>query len=186
MIRAIQLEDLSNAPALTDVAAQFLQENCMLCFDHHSHVSGVHLDVDFTDQQEPTAVAWQSTVTDEMRRCYMDQDKHVDFGACAIALLLMPKFTEMMAVEQSAKGNGIDYYLANKGGDDHLIFNHVAVLEVSGILTENSSNTVNGRISRKRKRLRDLAGSPTSQTEDLPTYICVVEFSRPRTKVVLA
>jgi len=86
----------------------------------------------------------------------------------------------------SSKGNGIDYYLADRDTGDDLIFNRAAVLEVSGILEANESNTVERRIAAKRRRLREYAASPTATTVDLPTYICVVEFGRPHAKVVLA
>jgi hypothetical protein len=106
--------------------------------------------------------------------------------ACAIALLIIPELTNLLAVEQSATGDGVDYYLSDPNSNDDLIFNHAAHLEVSGIFAETEANTVDRRIATKRRRIAKLAASSTSDTTELPTYICIVEFSHPKTKVVLA
>lgn len=86
----------------------------------------------------------------------------------------------MTIVQQAQKGTTVDYYLASKQGDDFLIFNNTARLEVSGILSETESNSVEDRIGDKRRRLKP---DPTS---GLPTLISVVEFSQPWSKVVEA
>jgi len=94
-----------------------------------------------------------------------------------------------VAVEVSQKYNGVDYHLSNPDDDDydeeHLIFNHTAVLEATGIQTERGSNTIASRMKKKRDRLKKYQTSTTSQTIDLPTYICVVEFSEPEAQVAL-
>ncbi len=186
MSRQIRLEDLAMlAPVLTQAAADFHRENCMVCLDHKSHANGVHLDVEFVNTREQVQVTWAGAVTAEMLDCYADQNKRVDFGACAIALLLLPVFTDYLAIRSSATGNGIDYFLVSNSGDDNLIFNNSAVLEVSGIQDEDASNSVNSRIQDKRRRLNRMAKSSTSITPNLDTYICVVGFGQPRAKVVL-
>ncbi len=186
MTRRIQLEDLSKqAPVLTEDGARFYRENCMVCFASQQHDNGVALHVDVDDTLERISVAWQGVVTPKMLVSYRDQDKRVDFGACAVALLIMPVFTGYAAVEPSATGDGVDYYLTRPGDDDELIFNGAARLEVSGIQRENESNTVADRVSRKRRRLRRLRkSSPANPTKDPPTFICVVEFGLPQSRVV--
>ncbi len=68
------------------------------------------------------------------------------------------------------------YYLIGKIQNTDLIFNEAeARLEVSGILSETTGNTVKARIKEKRERLTP---------EDLPTFIVIVEFSNPYAKVV--
>jgi hypothetical protein len=186
MVRAISLEALAGrVPALDAVAAAFYKANCVVCLHEGGHGSGVTLSVDFTPAHESIFVLWEGVVTPQMLRVYADRNKRVDFGACAIALLLIPELTGYVAVEQSATGNGSDYFLRSPDADDDLIFNHGAYLEVSGIQTESEANSVDDRVQSKRRRLRRLASATLSTAADLPTYICVVEFSTPRAKVVI-
>ncbi len=98
----------------------------------------------------------------------------------------MPEFTEYVGVTQSAKWNGFDYYLTTANTDPNLIFNDAANLEVSGIQAENEGNTIIIRIQSKRRRLQRIRSASLGTTSDLPTYICVVEFSKPQAKVALS
>lgn len=59
--------------------------------------------------------------------------------------------------------------------EDHLLFNHAGRLEVSGILTEIGSNTVEARIREKQNRL--IAST-------LPTIVAVIEFGDPKSQLV--
>jgi hypothetical protein len=177
-IKTLAIESLSEVSELHPEAIGFYKHNCMICFDRHGYNSGVRLNIHHQECHSTFAISWQGEVNDRLRRMYRDQPKFVDFGACTIALLLVPELTEFRVVEQSAVGTTIDYYLAPQTHDDTLIFNHTARLEVSGILEENESNTVDKRINDKVRRL-----IPDPQRE-LPTFIVVVEFSQPWAKMV--
>lgn len=117
-----------------------------------------------------------NSVDDQLRKSYGDLKKATDAAACAIALFLVNDLTKYVAIEQSAIGSTIDYFLDLQGNDDILIFNHSARLEVSGILCENETNTVDNRIKQKRNRLKP--------GNSLPTIIIIVEFSQPWSKMV--
>jgi hypothetical protein len=192
MVRGITLEHLAQrAPGMPWGMAEHYQHSCMICLNDHHHISGVQMDVHFLEELTTFSVYWQGAVTEAMRRWLRDQNKSVDLGACAIALLLIPELLPLMPVEQSETGDGVDYYLAEvseDAGDNDLIFNtgYAAHLEISGIHSETSTNTIDARIADKRRRLRAIRSGSASRTRDLPTYVCVVEFSRPTTKVVLA
>lgn len=187
MAGGINLEDLAaKAPGMSQGTVEHYQHSCIVCLDDHGHVSGSYLDVTFQQEQVYVPIRWQASVTDDMRRWFRDQRKSVDLGACAIALLIIPEFASLVAVQQSATGDGVDYYLSDPNSDDDLLFNNAAHLEISGIHTETAANSVDRRIAAKRKRLDHTRANSTSPTKDLPTYICIVEFSRPKTKVVLA
>ena len=177
--RKIILENLGpNVSVIPEEAVGFYKHNCMMCFEKNGYQSGVQLKVDSNDQNETFEVHWDGEVTEQLRKAYRDQNKVTDFAACSIALLLVYQLTTFTAVEQSAIGTTIDYYLAPQTQDDTLIFNHTARLEVSGILRETSDNTVDRRIKDKIRRLKpDPQGS-------LPTFIIVVEFSQPWLKMV--
>jgi hypothetical protein len=187
MAKHIHLEALADrAPVITPTSAGFYKENCMMCLSEQGHFSGVALQVEFESVREPVTVSWEGTVTEQMIRAYGDKNRRTDVGACTIALLLIPEFTEFVAVEQSATGTGIDYYLTSGRTDDELIFNNAAYLEVSGIQAENENNTIEDRIQSKRRRLLRRPNTSLGVTSDLPTYICIVEFSKPQAKVVVS
>lgn len=173
----ISLDSLAKGvKVITPEAVGFYKENCMVCFDNQGHTSGVKIRViDVDGSEESFCVQWTGDVTEQLRRSYKDLKKATDFAACTIALLLVRELTECSAVEQAAAtGTTVDYYLnLQEKQDDDLIFNHVARLEVSGILCETGRNSVKKRLTAKLKRL----------SQGLPTIIIIVEFSRPWSKL---
>ena len=177
VMNEINLDNLHlYAPVISSEAVGFYKENCMVCFHYGGHQSGLSLAVAQDGSNHELFVLWSGNVTEQMLRSYGDMQKTTEHAACAIALSLVYHLTEFTAIEQSAKGTTIDYFLGLKEDDDDtLIFNHKARLEVSGILKEDKSNTVEKRIREKLKRLAP---------DDLPALIVVVEFSKPRSKMV--
>jgi len=173
----INLDNLNHyTPVISSEAVGFYKENCMVCFHHEGYKSGLQMTVVQGSTTHTLPVIWVGSVTEQMVRSYGDLSKAVDHAACALALSIIHHLTDFSAIEQSAIGTTIDYFLGLKeNNDETLIFNHKARLEVSGILKENSSNTVDRRI---RSKLRRLSSS------DLPALIVVVEFSRPWSKMV--
>lgn len=178
--RHLRIEDLATGiPVIDPEVVRFYKLNCMVCFHSQGHTSSVAVNVVHRGGTDKFTVTWDGEVTEQILRSYCDEKKTTDFGACAIALLLIRELTEFTAIEQSNVGTTIDYYLINKEQtppDDTLIFNGaVAYLEVSGIRQENEGNTVEGRIKDKKRRL--------NTPEDLPTIISVIEFSKPWAKM---
>ncbi|MBD3309540.1 hypothetical protein GF348_24385 [candidate division KSB3 bacterium] len=111
---------------------------------------------------------------------HADLQEAVEFAACAVTFLVVPVLTELTTIRQAVRGTTVDYYLAPLDNEDSLIFNNAARLEISGILVENDNNSVENRIRGKLKRLKqDPSGA-------LPTFISVVEFGQPWSKVVEA
>jgi hypothetical protein len=172
----------SAAGCLTEALANHYAEACAVSLHEHSHIPGVELKVEFGDDEDAVRLKWPHAVTDDILRCYQDRSARVNVSACAIALMLIPAYTEFFGWEQSQTGDRIDYYLRLKPEKEDLIFNGTARLEVSGIDEENPSNSVKQRIREKRARLNE-KGGPGDQTGS--TYICVVEFSNPKSDVVV-
>lgn len=156
-------------------AVGFYKQNCMVCLNSQGHQSGVNLPIYYGNRNEIFEILWEDEVTEELIRAYGDLRRATDNAACALALQFINKITEYTVFEQSSIGTSIDYYLTRQK-EDTLIFNRAARLEVSGILKENEGNTVEGRISSKIKRLKD--------DDNLPTFIIIVEFSNPWSKMV--
>ncbi len=183
--KTLTLESLANGiPVMPKEAVGFYKQNCLVCFHTQGHQSGVNLTVHYgssLNEAEITphsfAICWSGEVTSELLKAYRDLVRATDNAACAIALLLVRELTEFTAIEQACIGTTIDYYLVSKQHHDDLIFNQAARLEVSGILRENESNTVEARLKRKLNRLK--------LARNLPTFIVVVEFSQPWAKMVI-
>ena len=176
-LQQLSLDTLAESThVITPDGAGFYKENCMICLDHNGHGSGVQLRLEYAGSNVPFSVVWLGEVTELMRRSYVDKTKIVDFAACALALLIVPRVLGLTAIHQAARGSTIDYYLSEPNGDEILLFNDTARLEVTGILRENQSNTVQKRFGVKKRRLRPEG--------DLPAYIIVVEFSEPWSKMV--
>jgi hypothetical protein len=176
-ISELRLESLENGvPVIPAGAVEFYKQNCMVCFHQHGHKNGVKLSVTYQDTKTVFAIYWVGEVTEPLLRAYADLVRATDNAACGLALLLIRELTDYTAIEQACIGTTIDYYLVPKQADSDLIFNHAARLEVSGILQESRTNTVQSRIKQKQKRLK--------QDGILPTFIVVIEFSKPWSKMV--
>jgi hypothetical protein len=148
----------------------------MVCFYNNGHSSGVNLSVTYNGSLTNFEIFWTDEVTEQLLKVYSDPNQATEKAAVAIALISVRELTEFTAIEQSCIGTTIDYYLTRQRQENNLIFNHAARLEVSGILTENEDNTVEGRIREKTRRLR--------RDGDLRDFIAVVEFSKPWSKMV--
>jgi len=173
----LSLESLADGiPVITHQAHGFYKENCMVCFHRNGHRSGLELRVRYEDYNRLYEVCWSGDVTEQLLKNFAKVPKVTEDAACAIALFLVRELTEFTGVEMSSLGTTIDYYLAPQNQDDDLIFNRAARLEATGILKENPQNTVEGRIKQKLGRLKP--------ERDLPTFIVVVEFSKPWSKIV--
>lgn len=173
--KPLHLESLEDGiPVIPKQAAGFYKQNCIVCLDNQKHKNGVRLKVKHYDDSDVVfQVLWSDVVTDELRRAYADLVKATENAACAIALLIVREITNFTAIEQASRGTTIDYYLGYKEEINDLIFNNAARLEVSGILQEDESNTVDSRIRDKQRRLKP----------GISTFIIVVEFGYPTSKV---
>lgn len=174
----IVLESLDQGiPVLTTDAAGFYKENCLICLDECGHKSGVLLKLKEQQFEEYIEVQWTSEITTQMKMTHADLVQATEFGACAIALLIIRDITKYTAVSRAVIGTTIDYYLAPKDSieeflsEETLIFNQSVLLEATGILKETKSNSVYSRMNKKLDRLKN--------PKNLRTFIIVVEFSKP-------
>jgi hypothetical protein len=173
----LNLEALGDGvPVMPTDAVGFYKQNCMVCFHNQGHQSGVMLKVVHESNNAFFRIFWTEEVDEQLLRSYADLRRATDNAACAIALLLIRELTSLTGIAQACIGSTVDYYLTEKGADNNLIFNNAARLEVSGILREAEGNTVDCRIKRKIQRLRPQG--------DLKTYIVIVEFGQPWSKMV--
>ena len=125
---------------------------------------------------------WMELETPSAKRSWRQRQRLGEWAAEGIAFLLVEEFTPYTIVDQAevdtrpGEGLGIDYYLGSKEdldcetGDDFP--DHLARLEVSGILAQ-SSSSLSARVNEKIEQ------SKKSDYEGTPAYIIVVEFKTP-------
>lgn len=167
---SLNLEDLSQGcPGLTPVYSAALAEASAVCLASQGHDSGVVLEVT-GDMTETLCLHWPE-VTEQMQRCWHDEEYTTEQGAYGIACLLIQRLTPFTIIERSIKGTGFDYWLGDKADPAALPFQRRVRLEVSGIRRGNA-NRIRARVEQKKRQTQRSDGS-------LPAYVIVVEFSAP-------
>jgi hypothetical protein len=174
-IQVLNLQSLNQGlPAITPAFGTAIAEAGAICLTDEAHESGVVLKVE-GEFSATFQLDWQP-ITEQTRRCWNDQEYTTEQAAYGIAFLLILQLTNLTVIERSRKGTGFDYWLGIKDSSAALPFQRMARLEVSGIRKGNLSQ-INARVKQKVEQTR------ASDTQGLPVYIIVVEFSRPITVV---
>ncbi len=173
------LESLAEGiPVISCGCHSIYLERCLFCLDRAGHESGVNLGIMIDDKgavsENNYSLEWSTEINDALRRRHADDWSSTEYGAYAIAFLLVREMTPYTAIEQANRGTAVDYYLSDKTRDDDLIFNHAARLEVSGI-GSGGTTEIDSRLKSKLKRLKNNA---------IPVYIVIVEHGTPRAKFV--
>lgn len=168
----LDLEDLrTGVMGLTPEFGSFCLQACTVCLDASNHLSGIAVPVVGT-QPSNAIINWTSIVNDQVKRNWADNQEATEYGATAIAILLARKTSSYNCIERSSKGTGFDYWL---GDEDSIgLFQRKARLEISGILQESSSNTIEMRVHGKEVQIKKSAHLKMN------AHICVMEFSNPK------
>lgn len=160
---------------ITPAYGQVLAEASAVCFEDQNHRNGVELQVQGTFIAR-YQILWQQ-ITNQILRCYDDEEATTELGAYGIAFLLVLDLTDYTVVQRSRRGTGFDYWLGTTEDNEELPFQNKERLEVSGIRC-GDNNRVRARVNQKLKQVE------TSNYSVLPALIIVVEFSAPLSQVV--
>ena len=128
----LDFNELRNGlPAITPAFGAALAEACAVCLTSQGHEPGVELQVEgnFTG----TFQLFWPQVTDQMQRCWNDEEYTTEQAAYGVALLLIKRLTDFTVVERSRRGTGFDYWLGNPLQLAELPFQRTVRLEGSGI-----------------------------------------------------
>ncbi len=153
----LSLESLcSGIPTLTNNKASYLKDACIWCLTTCKHPNGVKIKCEVCDDSALYNIKWNDDVDlDAILRTY-NLDDAVEYGAEAIALLLIREKTSFTAIQRAVRTSGIDYWLGYKNKNLNSLFSMAdARLEISGILMERGSNTIKNRIKLKHLRSKD-------------------------------
>jgi len=166
-------------PAISKNIGAYLAEGGAFCLEANGHQPGVVLVVE-GDYPESMELYWSTAVDAQVARSWNDSQEATEYGATAIAIIILTALTPYTIIERSFKGTGFDYWLGSGEYDENLLpfQQRKAKLEVSGIWKESGNNTVDARVRLKRQQI-ELAGE-----EGLSAFIIVVEFGTPKAKFV--
>lgn len=171
-MRKLNLDTLKQGQTgITPNVAAFLVEAAIYCLAENGHQPGVTLNIegDFT---ESFKIYWTEEVTEQMRRAWKDTKEVTEYGATAIAALLVSALLDCEILSRTEQDEGVDYQIGNKNSIE---LN--AQLEVSGIWSRTPQNTINIRVYRKLKK-------EENRKDKVPVYIIVTEFSQPKSKII--
>lgn len=156
-------------PGLSKVSGQHLYESCVVCLSRHTHSNlGTAFNV-YGDNEINYNLIWDNIFDEQLDRTWGDQFYATEHGAVCLAILLALKLTDFTIIEKSARKNGFDYWLGQKGD---ILFQKKARLEISGIF-KGVVMDVNARYKVKVKQTNQ------SDSLNLPAYVGIVEFSNP-------
>jgi hypothetical protein len=170
----LRLTDLKeNAHELTPVFGEALAQAAAVCLDDQGHTSGRSLALkgDFSGS---CALRWRRS-SKKARRTWNDLEVATEYGAYGVATLLVWRYAHLKVVERSRKGTGFDFWLGDGSGTGTL-FQNKARMEVSGI-RKGDEDAIRRRTAAKITQTKRTSSS-------LPTFVVVVEFSSPQSRVV--
>ena len=173
--RELDLENLaSGLGGLNPRVTGFYAEAAAICLSEEGHRNGQLLTVHGIIK-DLVRLLWDA-LPDQAFNSWKDQEVATEFGAVAIALLLIEEFTEYTVRMQSRKRTGFDYLLGLKSGDGgDASPDGFARLEVSGIR--------NGRFGDIQRRLHQKLARAQRFDQSLSIFVIVVEFGGPRSLV---
>jgi hypothetical protein len=154
---------------LSALAVRTWAEAAAVCLEHCEHRCGVGMAVrGISDVRQ---VSLETPEVDEpMRRTHQNLKPAAEDGAVAVVASLIHDLTDDLFIKQAVEHTGIDYWLGRR---DAQHFQSAIRIEISGILRENSSNTVEYRLRKKHERL-------SKYTDECPAKVAIVEFSTPK------
>ena len=166
-------------PGITPAWGGAMVEAAIVCLLSQGHTPGVQLSTEGCATYG-RILTWTPLPNEaQANRAWADSQEATEYGATAIAVLLVKAESGYTVVERSAKGTGFDYWMGHDTDDPP--FQNKAKLEISGIREAQGTGTaVRGQVTtRVNQKVEQVARSGLL----LPAYVIVVEFGTPIAKV---
>jgi hypothetical protein len=175
-MRILHLDILKTG--LSDISPAFgalFAEAAAVCLTFSGHKSGVRLKIegDFVEEYQ---LEWTQEIGQLEKTSWADMKEAVEYGATALALLLVNELTDFDSFKREDQFQGTDFELSQSKKVNPTIEN--AKLEISGILTETTENTLNIRVKLKERKIKKRGNL------NQLVYVIVVEFGTPKAKIV--
>ena len=174
------LEQMHRKHKISDVVCDFYTEGCIVALERNGHISkNVYLSVDGITEKKYRLI-WDKKVNTNG----WQEDKVIaEFGGYCMAFLLVSELTEFTVLRQAKTRTGVDFYIGynekSRLSDQENFFKDLVRMEVSGILKENGSNTVQKRYKKKLDQTRQ------SDHQKIPVFIAITEFGSPKSKFLM-
>ena len=143
---------------------------CMTTLHRSGHSDGTIMHLE-GNREDNLLLHWEDYYDECIERSWKEINYCTDHAAVCVSCVLAIHETDYTIVERSCKGDGFDYWLGYK---DDVLFSHAARLEISGILQESATNTVEKRLKAKIRQTEQ------SDATCLPAYISIIEFGTPK------
>lgn len=174
----LNIDDLrTNIAGISETWIACYIEAAKVALIKNGHSNGFKIKV-VGDYEEVFRVEWSEDLSQETIDSWKNNNDTAEFGAIAIAMLLIQKFTTFDVFEISNIGTGVDFWLGTKLPKIYAIQQRQARLEVSGIFAETPSNTVTKRTWKKLQQVKQ------SSHTNLPAFVVVTAFNPFKSKFV--
>lgn len=143
-------------------------------FDKYHTDSNAEIEFSIDGKIIKVILEWNSNFSKSAMKEKIDMANH---GGVAMAWFVMSVMQEFTYVEQSEIGDGVDYrFKSVEPDDDDLNFlDDYHYVEISGILEESKTNTLNGRIRDKHEQIK------RGGKKDKSSSVIVTLFKTPTT-----
>jgi hypothetical protein len=144
-----------------------MYEALLVCLNSQNHNSGIALPITTNSEISTFTIDWAGQIDENIIRSHKDKNRTTDYGAMGLSVLLALKLTDYTGYTTSQKGDGVDFWLET---EDEMF---AARLEISGIMEETKSNSVEKRLKIKLKQTNQSDKSFT------PAFVSIIEFKKP-------
>ncbi len=176
-MKILNLDQLKDGtPGITKAIGAYVVQAAAYFLELMGHESGVTLEVSGLFE-ENFKLTWEEEIDEPVKRSWRDSHEATEYAAVCVAALLSESLLDLSIVERSYIGTRVDYILGKAKQNEEGV-TYKARMEVSGISKETASNTVNKRINVKLNQVKK------SRDKNLPAYVVVIEFGKPKAKIV--
>ncbi len=178
-MKTLDLNNLEEGiPVITPVIGAYIAQAAAVALAVNGHSSGVTLKMTGFEKEE-FQIVWEEKIEKNTLKSWADLKEAAEYGAVAIAILVLMEMGEYNYFERMHQGAGFDYWLDTYNGADweENIQEKKARLEISGILKESKSNSIKMRLGIKTKQVKK--GNFT-----MPALVAVVAFSEPKIEII--
>lgn len=158
-------------PGITKTVGQFLWEAAVVCLEGNGHRPGARLNV-FGEHETAFELEWSALEDENALRFWSDNNESVEYGATAIAVLVIMELTSFSNFQKLPQNESADYLILSKKN-----IREKAYLEISGIWVESPQNSINMRVNKKLKRLLK------NNQRGIENFVVVTEFGTPKSKI---
>ena len=161
-------------PDLLEDLAGLMYGAIVMCLHNHSCEFKVLCEVkDLEKTLHETAIVWTREMSNEIEDTFGSPSNAAELAGEGIACLTIRAFTKYKVVRRAIRGEGVDFWLAERQDTDSYPFQFAARMESKGITEARYLSDILTQVNKGIKQSR------RSDCTRLPAYIIVTEFGEP-------